>query len=70
VRLRCCLSWTCKHSHSPKYSGDDEEDDLERKTDTDKCDVNSYLPAYSLVARAHGDAVLNGTLIPGEQQIL
>lgn len=32
--------------------------------------LDVYLPAYSLVARAHGDAVLNGTLIPGEQQIL
>jgi hypothetical protein len=29
-----------------------------------------YLPAYSLVARAHGYAVDNGTLIPGEAQIL
>jgi len=32
--------------------------------------LDTYLVPYSFVARAHGDAVLNGTLIPGEQQIL
>lgn len=32
--------------------------------------LDTYLPAYSLVARAHGYAVDNGTLIPGEAQIL
>lgn len=32
--------------------------------------VCRYLPDYSLVARAHGDAVLNGTVIPGEAEIL
>lgn len=32
--------------------------------------LDTYLPQYSLVARAHGDAILNGTLIPGEAQIL
>ena len=28
--------------------------------------LDTYLPQYSLVARAHGAAVDNGTLIPGE----
>lgn len=32
--------------------------------------LDVYLPQYSLVARAHGYAVDNGTLIPGEAQIL
>ncbi|KUJ14177.1 Isochorismatase hydrolase [Mollisia scopiformis] len=32
--------------------------------------LDEYLPQYSLVARAHGYAVDNGTLIPGEAQIL
>lgn len=32
--------------------------------------LDTYLVPYSFVARAHGDAVLNGTLIPGEEQIL
>ncbi|KFX91309.1 hypothetical protein V490_05977 [Pseudogymnoascus sp. VKM F-3557] len=32
--------------------------------------LDVYLPDYSLVARAHGDAVLNGTVIPGEAEIL
>lgn len=29
-----------------------------------------YLPDYSLLARAHGDAILNGTLISGEEEIV
>ncbi|CZR64090.1 probable ycaC, hydrolase of unknown specificity [Phialocephala subalpina] len=32
--------------------------------------LDVYLPQYSLVARAHGYAVDNGTLIPGEAQLL
>jgi len=32
--------------------------------------LDEYLVPYSLVARAHGDAILNGTLIPGEASIL
>ncbi|KAE8443734.1 hypothetical protein EG329_001414 [Mollisiaceae sp. DMI_Dod_QoI] len=32
--------------------------------------LDVYLPQYSLVARAHGYAIDNGTLIPGEAQIL
>ncbi len=29
-----------------------------------------YLPAYGNVARAHGSAIENGTLVPGEQDVL
>ena len=32
--------------------------------------IDRYFPAYGLVARAHGAAVENGTLIPGEADIL
>ncbi|EHL01854.1 Isochorismatase-like hydrolase [Glarea lozoyensis ATCC 20868] len=32
--------------------------------------MDKYLVPYSLVARAHGDAIDNGTIIPGEAQIL
>ncbi|KAI6714079.1 hypothetical protein PZA11_006970 [Diplocarpon coronariae] len=32
--------------------------------------LDVYLPAYSLVARAHGSAIENGTLIPGQQGLL
>lgn len=32
--------------------------------------VYRYLPDYSLIARAHGDAILNGTLVPGEEEIV
>lgn len=32
--------------------------------------LDQYLVPYSLVARAHGYAIENGTLIPGEAQIL
>ena len=29
--------------------------------------LDQYLPAYGYIARAHEAAVLNGTLVPGEQ---
>ena len=29
-----------------------------------------YYPAYGLIAEAHGGAVLNGTIIPGEAMLL
>ena len=32
--------------------------------------LNTYLPQYGLVAEAHGYAVNNGTIQPGEAQIL
>jgi len=32
--------------------------------------LDQYLVPYSLVARSHGYAIENGTLIPGEAQIL
>ncbi|KAI9050559.1 hypothetical protein LZ554_005720 [Drepanopeziza brunnea f. sp. 'monogermtubi'] len=32
--------------------------------------LDVYLPAYSLVARAHGYAIENGTLLEGEEQLL
>ncbi|KFY93105.1 hypothetical protein V498_04549 [Pseudogymnoascus sp. VKM F-4517 (FW-2822)] len=32
--------------------------------------LDVYLPDYSLIARAHGDAILNGTLVPGEEEIV
>ena len=32
--------------------------------------LDQYMPAYGYVARGHGAAVKNGTLIPGEEQLL
>jgi hypothetical protein len=32
--------------------------------------LDLYLPEYSLVARAHGYAVENGTVVPGEKSVL
>ncbi|KAL3419988.1 hypothetical protein PVAG01_08487 [Phlyctema vagabunda] len=32
--------------------------------------LDQYLPDYSIVARAHGNAIENGTLVPGEEPLL
>jgi hypothetical protein len=36
----------------------------------DGANENRYLVPYSLVARDHGYAIDNGTIVPGEAQIL
>jgi hypothetical protein len=32
--------------------------------------LNTYYPVYGLLARAHHQAVINGTLVPGEAELL
>lgn len=32
--------------------------------------LDRYLPAYGMIARGHASAALNGTLIPGEAELV